>query len=169
MSYCDKELGLKRVVVDKLTTSYHTLQNHAPERLRQMSEEAPIPGYRSLDYYSRALGEPRLDGNPSSDAPQGELSPELRGQLRTAVFDEGCTHKQLKDRFDPMIRPKPPAVEQLEATRKAAGTARKLLDQLTLVEGISMQALRGTGDAVAALQDELDTRIISLTEIVNAR
>ncbi|MDJ0762139.1 MAG: hypothetical protein QNJ97_04045 [Myxococcota bacterium] len=166
LSYCEKELGLKRAVVDKLTTSYYTLQNHAPERLQQMSENAPIPNYQSLDYYSRALGEPRLDGNPSHDAPQQDLSPELRGQLRAAVFDEGCTHKQLRERFDPVIRPKPLAAEQLEATKKAAGTARRLLDQLSIVEGISTQALRGTCDAVAALQDELDARIRSLMEIL---
>lgn len=157
--YCDRELGLRRVVADKLTASFLLLQRVCPERLSEAREDEPIPSYQALDYYARATGEPRLDGNPARDAPEQELSPELSSSLHDAVFRQGCSQKQLKERFDPLIRPKPEAKEQLEATRKAINSARKLLERLEEVEGISAETLRGVQASVGELEVEMEARV----------
>jgi hypothetical protein len=154
--YCLRELGLKRAIVDKLTVSFSVLQQNAPSKLESLGEDEELPSYQSLDYYARAMNEPRLDGSQAHDAPEQDLSPELSGQLYTAVFDEGCTHKQLRQRFDPVIRPKPPAKEQHEAAKKALITSARLLEQLQEVEGVSIETLRGTEQAVADLQSEME-------------
>lgn len=168
LGYCQTELGIKRTLVDKLTVSFRALKTHAPERLEAPDEEAPIPSYQSLDYFARALGEPRFDGNPSRDAPERELSPELSTQLRVAVFDEGCSPKELRERFDPVIRPKPPGREQYEAARKALSTTRKLLEQLEGLEGIREDVLREAEVAVANLQAEMEMHVEALGARLNS-
>ncbi|MCP4678383.1 MAG: hypothetical protein GY854_23295 [Deltaproteobacteria bacterium] len=168
LDYCLRELGLKRAVVDKLTVSFSVLRQNAPSKLESLSEDEPLPSYQALDYYARAMNEPRFDGSQARDAPDHELSPELSGQLYTAVFDEGCTHKQLRERFDPMIRPKPAAKEQHEAAKKAMTTSRRLLEQLQEVEGISIETLRGTEQAVAGLQGEMERLMDSLELILES-
>jgi len=65
-----------------------------PERLAAPSEEAPIPSYQVLDYYSRATGEFRLDGNLARDAPEQELSPELSGQLYDGHHRHGAAAQE---------------------------------------------------------------------------
>jgi hypothetical protein len=151
LAYCEGELGLKRALVDKLTVSFATLNRYAPDRLRGEAE-APIPGYQSLDYYARAMGEPRFDGSDPRDAPPGPLSPELSGQLHAAVFDECCTPKQLRDRFDPLIRPKSAAKEQHEAVSRVIATTKRLQDQLEAVESMDMMLFRDTTELLSRLQ-----------------
>ena len=137
IEYCTGELGLKRSVVDKLTVSFATLQQHAPERLEPESEQEEPPSYQALDYFSRALGEPRSDGKPARDAPEQMPSEEVVQELHQAVFEQGLGVQQLRQRFDPLIRPKGPAEQQLMATRRVAATAKRLVEQLQEVEGLS--------------------------------
>ncbi len=164
LNYCERELGLKRAVVDKLTASFYVLERVAPERLEAPAEDAPIPSCQSLDYYSRATGELRLDGNPSRDAPEQEMSPELSGQLYEAVFNERCSPKQLRDRFDPLIRPKPPAKEQLDVTRKALNSAHKLQELMEEVEGLSTETLRAGYDVLSKMEQEMELHLERLKE-----
>ena len=159
LDYCERELGLKRAVVDKLTASYYVLNRVAPERLENAGEDAPIPNCQALDYYSRATGEIRLDGNPARDAPEQELSPELSGQLYEAVFNQNCSQKQLRERFDPLIRPKPPAREQLEVTRKALNSARRLMELVEEVEGLSAETLFAVQRTVSDLEAEMEAHL----------
>lgn len=166
LDYCERELGLKRVVVDKLTASYYVLKQVAPERLETSREEAPIPSYQALDYYSRATSEIRMDGNPARDAPEEELSPELSGQLYDAVFNQNCSQKQLRDRFDPLIRPKPPAKEQQEVTRKALNSARRLLELLEEVEGVSAGTLHAVQSTVSELEVEMVAHLDVLKRVL---
>lgn len=166
LDYCERELGLKRAVVDKLTTSFCVLQKVAPGRLERVREDEPIPSYQSLDYYARATAEHRLDGNPPRDAPSEELSPELSGQLYDAVFRQNCTAKQLRDRFDPMIRPKNPIQEQHEITKKALNTTLKLLEQLEQMEGINTDTLREAEVALANLEMEIKNRLDDLRPLL---
>lgn len=168
LDYCNDELGIKRVLVDKLVTSFEMLQQYTPDRLESAEEPASIPSYQSLDYFSKAMGEPRLDGYPSDDAPEQELSPEVSGQLYAAVFEEGCTATQLKSRFDPVIRPKSTVVEQLEAAKKARATGKRYLQQLEDIEGVKLDVLRNTRDAIAELQVEMEALVEALIEISNA-
>jgi len=166
--YCYYELGLKRAIVDKLTVSFMTLQQHAPERLDSPSDNAPIPSYQALDYYARAVGEPRLDGNIPRDAPDEPLSAEMTTHLHHAVFEEGASAKELKERFEPFIRPKPPARLQHEAAKKALGTSHRLLDQLNEVEGLDSEVVRTAEQAVTNLQNEMEVLVETLREILVA-
>lgn len=168
LEYCDLELGLKRTIVDKLVVSYQMLQQNAPQKLETMTEEETIPTYQSLDYYARATGELRIDGCPPNDVPQGELSPELNQQLYDAVFEQGCTPKQLRERFDPILRPKSSTQEQKEHAKKTLSTTRKLLEQLEEVEGISADTIENARRAVTVLHQEMDQLVNDLDVLLDA-
>jgi hypothetical protein len=163
LSYCEGELGLKKALVDKLTVSFTTLEQYAPERLSGEAE-TPIPSYQSLDYFARAMGDPRFDGSDPRDAPQEPLSPELTGQLQTAVFEECCTHKQLKDRFDPLIRPKSDVEEQQESLRKVLTTTKRLQEQLESLDGLDADLFRESMDILNRLQAVMSDRKALLDE-----
>ncbi len=163
LSYCEAELGLRRALVDKLTVSFNTLQQYAPERLSG-DDDTPIPSYQALDYYARAMGAPRFDGSDPTDAPEEPLSPELKGQLRAAVFDEGCSHTQLRQRFEPILRPKSPMQEQHETVKKVLSTARRLQEQLEEIESLDADLFREAADLLARLQTALEDRRDTLGE-----
>lgn len=163
LAYCEGELGLKKALVDKLTVSYAAMEQYAPERLTGEAD-APIPGYQSLDYFARAMGAPRFDGSDPRDAPPEPLSPELSGQLRAAVFDECCTPKQLRDRFEPLIRPRSAAEEERDAVRRALTTTVRLRDQLEELGGIGPDLFRDATDALARLQEAMEERREKLEE-----
>ena len=65
--YCSAELTLKRVTVDKLVLSFHTIRSHAPEVLEWDGVAKVIPSYEAVDYFSRAVGE--VDGRGPAPAP----------------------------------------------------------------------------------------------------
>ena len=168
LDYCDLELGLKKAIVDKLMVSFNVLQQAAPQKLEAISEEEVIPSYQSLDYYARATGELRIDGCPPTDMPDAALSPELNQQLYDAVFEQGCTPKQLRDRFDPVLRPKTPTQEQKEHTKKTIATTRKLLEQLEVLEGISYDTIDAAKKAVTRLHEEMDQLVTDLDVLLEA-
>ncbi|MBN2343100.1 MAG: hypothetical protein JXX29_08090 [Deltaproteobacteria bacterium] len=168
LDYCDRELGLKKNIVDKLMVSFQMLQQHAPQKLDQISEDETMPSYQALDYYARATGELRIDGCPPSDAPGYDLSPELNQQLYDAVFEQGCTPKQLKERFDPVLRPKSPTKEQQDHAKKTISTTRKLLEQLDELEGISHDTIENTRRAVTRLYEEMDQLLTDLDNVLAA-
>ncbi len=157
LAYCDGELGLKKAIVDKLTVSFHTLEQYAPERLGEGAEE-PIPSYQSLDYFARAMGEPRYDGSDPRDAPADPLSPELTGQLRAAVFDECCTPKQLRDRFEPLIRPKSDDKVAHEAVKRVLSTTRRLQEQLEEIPSLDVDLLRDAVDVLSRLRTAMEAQ-----------
>lgn len=163
LAYCEGELGLKRALVDKLTVSYSALKQHAPDRLTG-DEDAPIPSYQALDYYSRAVGAPRFDGSDPLDAPAEPLSPELSGQLYAAVFDECCTQKQLKERFEPILRPKSSSQEQHEAVRKVLSTAKRLHEQLEEIGALDTDLLRDAAAVLSRLETALEDQKEALAE-----
>lgn len=167
LDYCDSELGLKKALVDKLTVSFSALEQYAPDRLTN-AEDAPIPSYQAIDYFARALGDPRMDGSDPKDAPDEPLSPELSGQLYAAVFDECCTQKQLRDRFDPLIRPKSAPEEQHEAVQKALSTTKRLQEQLESIEAIDVDLFREANDILSRLQTAMEERRELLRAQVNS-
>ena len=127
-----------------------------------------MPTYQSLDYYARATGELRVDGCPPPDAPEDDLSPELNQQLYDAVFEQGCTPKQLRDRFDPILRPKSPTKEQKENAKKTLHTVRKLLEQLEELEGISPETRHLAVQAMTQLHSEMDRLVESLGKLLKS-
>ncbi len=167
-AYCEAELGIKRALVDKLTVSYSTLREYVPDRLTG-EEDAPIPSYEALDYYARATGAPRSDGSDPKDAPTESLSPELTGQLYTAVFEECCTHKQLRERFEPLIHPKSTTEEQHETVKKVLATAKRLHEQLEELGALDADLLRNAAAILTKLQTALERRKELLEEYIDRK
>lgn len=165
-TYCQQELALTPATVDKLTVSFNTLHRHAPRvfDVRPDEEPPPIPSYQSLDYFSRALGEPRSDGSEPRNAPLEPPQPEVLDRLRTAVFEEGASVHRLRSEFDPILRPKLPAEQRVEAIRRATATGRRLVEQLGEVEGLSPERLGAVSKALENAQRELDA-LLSRSEL----
>jgi len=150
-AYCHDELTLKKVTVDKLTTSYSTLQKHAPQVLEWDGVAKVIPGYDAINYFSRAVAaESANDTTSRRNAPT-----ELVRELSQAVFDEGVPVGELRRRFDPVLHPKPKAKQSLELLDRADASARKLLELLPDIHGLSEKRIRQVEDLIGSLREEL--------------
>ncbi len=152
--YCQKELHIKSVTVDKLMLSYSTLQTHAPEVLSRDGVSRPIPGIDAIDYFSRTLGARDAENDSAHkrlDAPKGVLA-----ELRSAVFDEGQSASELRKRFDPIFRPKAELDEQGESLRKAKALAERLGVVVQGIEGLTDKRVARVLASVEALVRDLD-------------
>lgn len=161
LSYCAQELGLRGATVDKLLVSYATLNKHAPKQL-EGEAEAPIPSYQALDYFSRAMGEPRADGSPPRNAPEKPPSKEVASRLHEAVFEQGQSAQQLRREFDHLVRPRSPEEQQLLALRRASSTAQRLLSQLGEVEGLAAAQVRQLQQVIDDLRAQIDELLAKL-------
>ena len=92
--YCAQELQLRTATVDKLTGSYSTIRDHAPEVLRRDGVARSIPSVDAVDYFARAL-EPANDGESETDP-----DPEVISQLRHAVFEDNKPVQSLRRQFN---------------------------------------------------------------------
>ena len=173
--YCSRELTLKRVTVDKLTISYNTIQQHAPEVLEWDGVAKAIPSYDAVDYFSRAIGpanEPDLtgeDGAPSGKPrkpPSAPRDPELVREMKSAVFDEGTPVAELRKRFDPVLHPRPKGAEHLETLTKASAYARKLAELLPDIDGLPEKRVRKLEEELGALRENLEALAEPLREQV---
>ena len=161
LSYCAAELGLRAPTVDKLLVSFATLQRHAPERL-DGEGEGPIPSYQALDYFARATGEPRADGSIPRNAPSEPPSDEVLTQLHSAVFEQGQSAQQLRQHFDPLVRPRSPEEQQLLALRRASATAIRLLEQLGEVDGLADEQVQHLQHVIDDLRAQIDALVAEL-------
>lgn len=179
--YASKELTLKQATVDKLTISYHTLQNHAPHVLQRDGVAAEIPSYQTIDYFSRAVGSkedavdsdsgeppPKASKKRGSARPPAQVSPERVDELKHAVFDEGQPLKEIRNRFDEVFFPKPQGQEDLDVHRRAAATTRKLLDLLPQVEGLAPTKLDRVRNMLHDLGEHLQKQIGPMRERVKS-
>jgi hypothetical protein len=150
--YCNKELSIRSATVDKLLVSFSTIQRHAPEVLQRDGVARDIPSLDAIDYFNRALG---TDTKPGPfrrlDAPDHVLD-----QLRTAVFEEGQNVRELRERFNPVLRPKPESESKDEAVRRARSAAQKLTQALSEVDGLSEARVARVQAAIEALLRDLD-------------
>lgn len=151
--YCGGELHLKPATVDKLTISYSTLKNHAPDVLQRDGVVRAIPSYQSIDYFARAV-------DAANDVPaQGGLrlgSGDVMDELRTAVFDEGRPLTEIRKRFDPVLHPQSESAQQLQQLDQALRITRKLSELLNQIEGLSMQRRQRTEASLDLLREDLD-------------
>ena len=158
--YCAEELQLRRATVDKLTISFSTLERVAPQVLSWDGVAKTIPSYEAVDYLGRAMGLPPVDddGEPKARRAKEEPVPprEVIKELRSAVFDEGQTVAELRKRFDPVLWPKPKGAEKLELIVKAGGLARKLVEVLPEIDGLSERRVAALEQALGGLRQELD-------------
>lgn len=160
--YCQGELQLKAATVDKLTVSYATLQHHAPDVLQRDGVVRAIPSVQAIDYFARAVD------RAANDAPE-------RGQvrfggggalddLRSAVFDDAQPVTQIRKHFDPILRPQSEASQQLGHIDMALRLARKLIDAMPLIDGLSMQRRQRTEASLDLLREDLDRLRAPLTD-----
>lgn len=164
--YCGRELTLKRATVDKLTISYNTIQQHAPEVLEWDGVAKAIPSYDAVDYFSRAVGpanDPEPEGGEEPAAPArgrkavaAPRDPDLVREMKTAVFDEGQPVAELRKRFDPVLHPRPKGADRLELLTKASACARKLAELLPDIEGLPEKRVRKLEEELGALRENLE-------------
>lgn len=165
--YCAAELHLKRATVDKLTISFSSLQRLAPQVLAWDGIERQVPSYQAVDYFSRAaerIGE-RAAANDAGKAPGRE---ELK-ELRHAVFDEGQSVAELRRRFDPVFNPKPKGAETLALYDRTDAAARKLVESLADLPGVSERRVAAVEKALAGLREELQSLAEPLREKVREK
>jgi len=151
--YCGKELSIRPATVDKLLLSFSTVQQHAPEVLARDGVAREIPSLDAVDYFNRALGSDTKPGPfRRLDAPEQVLE-----QLRSAVFDEGQGVRELRERFNPVLRPgKQEAADPQDAVRRTRAAAQKLVQLLAEVEGLSEARVARVQAAIEALMRDLE-------------
>jgi hypothetical protein len=159
--YCQKELHIKPVTVDKLMMSYGTLRSHAPDVLKRDGVSREIPSLEAVDYFTRVLppsaseeGESIAPGRRRLDAPA-----EVLNELRSAVFDQAQSVGELRKRFDPLLRPKSARDEEADSPRKAKALAERLAEAVQVTQGLSEKRVGRVLAMVEALVRDLDELI----------
>jgi hypothetical protein len=162
--YCATELHLRRATVDKLTISFSTLKRLAPQVLKWDGVERQVPSYQAVDYFAKAVDAPARAAN---DAVVTAGREQLK-ELRHAVFDEGQSVAELRRRFDPVFHPKPKGADKLAVLDKADALARKLVETLPDVPGLSDTRVASVEKAVASLRAEIQELSEPLRDKVTA-
>ena len=153
--YCSSELAIRGATVDKLLLSFATVQRHAPEVLKRDGVARDIPSIDAVDFFSRALGS---DDKPGP-ARRLDAADETIEQLRSAVFEEGSNVRELRDRFQPVLRPQAEHTDAQEPARKARAAAAKLCEMLPDVKGLTDARVGRTLAALEALMRDLDASL----------
>lgn len=163
--YCSAELHLRRATVDKLTVSFSTLQRLAPQVLSWDGIERQVPSYQAVDYFSKAVDATGSERRAANDDGRAAGREQLK-ELRHAVFDEGQSVAELRRRFDPVFHPKPKGADTLAVYDRADAAARKLVESLADLPGVSERRVAGVEKALAGLREELQELAAPLREKV---
>jgi hypothetical protein len=152
--YCMKELAIKPVTVDKLVLSFATVQQHAPEVLAHDGVARNIPSIDAVDYFNRALGSDERPG----PFRRLDAADDMVEQLRSAVFDQGQGVRELRERFNPVLRPKAEADgdDEDEAFKKVRALSTRLCSLMPEVEGLTEARVGRVTAALEALIRDLD-------------
>jgi hypothetical protein len=145
-AYCEEELLIKRRTVDKLTGSFSTIKEHAPQVLEE-ERDMPIPNYEAVDYFKKAMEAPETP------------APEVVEELRSAVFEEGQPANMLRKHFNPIFFAKSNEDVALDALMKVKNTSERLQRLLSDVDGLSEETVTRVGSALEALGAELGEMI----------
>lgn len=167
LGYCASELGMRAATADKLLVSYATLRKHAPNRLKEPTSE--IPSYEALDYLARVTSEPRGNGDAPRNAPEKAPSKKVLDAIHTAVFDEGCSVRQLREQFDPLVRPRTAIQQQEVVLKRLSATAQRLLEQLTEAEGLETKPVKGLRDVIKSLRSQTEALTEELKGLAKAK
>lgn len=150
--YCTKELSIRAATVDKLLLSLGTIERHAPEVLQRDGVARDIPSLDAVDYFGRAIGtEERPGPIRRLDAPD-----EVIEQLRTAVFDEGQSVRELRQHFTPLIRPEREHDDRDDVVKKTRAAAQRLWELVPEVRGVSEARVGRVLAVLEALMRDLD-------------
>jgi hypothetical protein len=156
--YCQKELHIKAVTLDKLMLSYGALRQHAPEVLRRDGVSKEIPSLEAVDYFSRAIGAAGIgsDGEGSDGRRRMDAPREVMDELRSAVFDEARSVGELRRRFDPILRPKSATEGADDALRKLKGLAERMSAGVQATPGLSEKRVARVVAVMDALLRDLE-------------
>lgn len=154
-SYCAEELLIKKRTVDKLTGSYNTLQQHAPEMLREDYDQRQMPSFDSVDYFAKAVERVSEPGAGPLETPSNEVV----SDLKQAVFDEQKPVTSLRRRFNGVIFTKSHDENALQIMEKANAAAQRLCNWLPNIDGLGR-------DRVADVAASLDALIRDLEEML---
>lgn len=165
--YCQKELHIKPVTIDKLMLSYGAVRTHAPEVLKRDGVTREIPTLEAVDYFSRALpagGDDEDGPRRRLDAPKAVLD-----ELRNAVFDEGQSVTELRKRFDPILRPKSQDEDETDGLRKLRSLAERLVETTKSTPGLSEKRIARVVAMVEALVRDVDELIAEKAPVQKAK
>jgi hypothetical protein len=138
-AYCAEELMLKRRTVDKLTGSYATIQQHAPQMLER--EEA-LPTIDAVDYFRKAV---------ESNGPR-----EVMDELHEAVFEEAQPVTSLRRKFNPVLFVKSEDETQLATLERLNSAVKRLVDTLPKVDGLRSDRVATVAASLSELQIDLE-------------
>ena len=149
--YCSKELAIRWATVDKLLLSFATVSATRPRCSRatawRATSRASMPSTSSAARSAATT-------NPGRSAGWMRRTKRIE-ELRSAVFDEGSSVRELRERFQPVLRP--------QASRRSARTraqstraAAKLCELLPEVAGVTGARIGRTIAALEALMRDLD-------------
>lgn len=155
-AYCAVELQLKRATVDKLTGSFSTLEEHAPNVLDRDGVAKPIPEMDCVDYFARALVDPSTLPPKQRGVRAAPPPPEVVDEMKKAVFDEQLPVAQLRKRFDPILKPKTEEDARLDQVHRTSAAVRKLVAQLEASDFIDEDRRKSILADLDALSGELD-------------
>lgn len=150
--YALEELNIKRSTVDKLTGSYHALEQHAPHVLQWDGVAQSMPEMEAVEYFAKAV-EPRptADGEPPERPPR-----EVIDELKQAIFEDQLNPSSLRRRFNPILHPKPESDAKKELLARVRTQARRLEELLEGIDGLSEERIAQVTNALAELRAELD-------------
>lgn len=150
--YALEELNIKRSTVDKLTGSYHALEQHVPHVLSWDGVAQSMPDMEAVEYFAKAV-EPREDaeGEPSAGPPR-----EVIDELKQAIFEDQINPSSLRRRFNPMLHPKAEVDPKKELLARVKAQARRLEELLGGVEGLTEERLEHVTRALAELRADID-------------
>lgn len=155
-AYCAIELQLKRPTVDKLTGSFNTLEQYAPNVLDRDGIEKPIPEIDSVDYFARALVDPASLPPKQRGVRAAPPPADVVDELKRAVFDEQLPVSALKKRFDPILKPKSEDDARLDQLHRTSAAVRKLIGHLEVSDFVDDDRRRALLADLEALSTELD-------------
>jgi hypothetical protein len=137
--YVTRELRLKRGTVDKLCASYGFLRANAPRLLRDAPDDIvrPVPSWQAVDYVARA-------------EERGAAPPEVLGEMKRAVFDEGAPAPLLARRYREVAFPLDDDEKRAKLVAQIVATGRRLAE---LVAEADLP--RGLGEKVEAVLGEV--------------
>ena len=137
--YVTRELRLKRGTVDKLCASYGFLRANAPRLLRDAPDDyvRPVPSWQAVDYVARA-------------EERGAAPPEVLGEMKRAVFDEGAPAPLLARKYREVAFPMADDERRARLMAQIVAAGRRLAE---LVQEAAPP--RGLGEKVEAVVGEI--------------
>ncbi len=95
--YCSQEIGIRKKTAEKLTTSYYFLKENEPKVLNDYSKKE-IPDFNTIDFLAKIQ--------------QDKSIPEEKfEELRNAAFEEGCSDKSLKKKYNDFLEETKESIE----------------------------------------------------------